>query len=136
MLDQIFDTFRRASETTLKMQQEAFKNWTQSWAPAFPGALGAPAEWGPNAGKRWGEFLIDMLNKHRQALDATYRSGIDLLEQTFRLSDVRSSDEYRRVAEDLWRKFSETYTSQSENQFRDFQKWLEETFTGSQKAKV
>nr|PZN26918.1 MAG: hypothetical protein DIU78_06390 [Pseudomonadota bacterium] len=136
MLDQIFDTFRRASESMLKMQQEAFKNLTQNWFPSFAGAFGVPAEWGPKAQKRWSELMIDVLNKHREALDGTYRSGIELMEQTLRFSEARSADEYRRVLEDLWRKLAETYKEQLESQFRDFQKWLEESFAEAQKAKA
>src|SRR5262245_51364725 len=31
MLDQVFDQFRKASETTMQMQQEMFKQWTSPW---------------------------------------------------------------------------------------------------------
>jgi RNA polymerase sigma factor (sigma-70 family) len=40
MLDQVFDNFRKASESTLQMQQEMFKQWVTQW-PAMPTSAAA-----------------------------------------------------------------------------------------------
>ena len=38
MYDQVLDNFRRATESTMQLQQELFKNWTHQWmqSPAMP----------------------------------------------------------------------------------------------------
>ncbi len=132
MLDQLFENFRKASESAMRMQQDALKNWVQGWPSTIPNPLGA-SDWGPIARKRWMEVALDVLNKQRQALDASYKSGIEVIEQGLRLAESSSADDYRRVAENLWRKFSESYRSQSEMQFADFVKWVEESFASAQR---
>ena len=79
MLDQVLDSFRKASEGSLQMQQEMFKQWSQqfmSGAPTMGG--GASNEWTRHTQKRWLELTVEMLNKHRASLDATYSTGIQM----------------------------------------------------------
>ena len=133
MLDQLFENIRKASESALRMQQDAFKNWTQGWPSTGSNPLGGASEWGSVARKRWMELTLDVLNKQRQALDASYKSGIEVVEQGLRLADAGSAEDYRRGAENLWRKLSESYRSQSEMQFADLLKWVEESFASAQR---
>ena len=134
MLDQMMDGFRKATESSLQIQQEIFKQWTQQWMSGPPNIAGASTEWTRTVQKRWMELIIEMLNKHRASLDAAYASGIQAIEQTFRISEAKSSDDYRRIVEEIWRKLFETLKSQSEIQFRDFQRWSEQSFDIAQKA--
>jgi hypothetical protein len=129
MLDQMFDTFRKASESSLQMQQEMFRQWAQQW-PSMPlNAAGVSAEWGRAFQRRWIEFATDSMDKQRESLDAMYRAGIKLIEQAFHLSEAKTPEEYRRMVEELWRKMFATYKDLAEGQLRDFQKgveaWLE-----------
>jgi hypothetical protein len=136
MLDQMFDNFRKASESSLQMQQEIFKQWAEQW-PAMPlNAAGVSADWVRTFQKRWIEFATDSLSKHRESLDSMYRSNIQLMEQTCRLSEAKSPDDYRRMVEDLWRKMFTVCKDQSESQLRGFQKGVEELFEMVPKAKV
>src|SRR5262245_27629914 len=99
MFEMLFETFRKASESSLEMQQEMFKQWTQQWV-AVPSGAGAPStEWGRNLQKRWAELTLETLNKHREALDSAYRSGIQVIEESFRTSEAKSSEDYRRMVE-------------------------------------
>ena len=41
--------------------------------------------------KRWLEMGVEVLNRHREALDAMYRSGIRLLEQMLPVADANRS---------------------------------------------
>jgi hypothetical protein len=127
MFDMIFEGLRKAQESSLQAQQEIFKQWTQGWTAA-PGAGGASAEWSRGFQKRTTDLTLEMLNKHREALDAAYRSGIQVIEQAFRLSEADSPDAARRMVEDLWRKLLEISKDQSETQFREVQKWAEKSF--------
>jgi hypothetical protein len=136
MMDQFFDTFRKASESSLQIQQEFFKQLTQPWMSGGPFAGGAPGDGGRNLQRRWIELGVDLLNKHRQSLDSTYAAGIQIIEQTFRASDAKSPDDYRHLMEDLWRKLFDTFKTQSEAQFSAFQHWSQKSAEVVQDARV
>jgi hypothetical protein len=137
MFDQLIDGVRKASESSLQMQQEMFKHWTR----LFSGPGGADAgvrgvDWGRGSQKRWLELGVEMLNRHREAVDAIYKSGIQIIEQTFQVSEAKSAEEYRRMVEDLWRKLFDLQKEQSESQFRDFQTFYEKSAALVQDARV
>jgi hypothetical protein len=132
--DQIFETFRRASLSTLQMQQEMFKQWAQQWPQAPWNAAGLPTEWLQNLQKRWMDFTTDSLNRHREALDSMYKSLIQIVEQAGRLSEAKTPEDYRRTTDDLRHKMFETFKEQSEAQFREFQKGTEKWFDALPKA--
>jgi hypothetical protein len=135
MVDQLFDNFRKASESSLQMQQELFKQWTQQWTSVVPQA-GASSDGGRTVQKRWVALGVELLNKHRESLDATYKSGIQLIEQSFGASEAKSPDDYRRLTEELWAKLFETYKSQSEAQFNAFQDWTAKSAEAAQDARA
>jgi hypothetical protein len=136
MVDQLFDNFRKASESSMQMQQEFFKQWTQPWLSGGPFAASAPGEAGRNLQRRWVELSVDMLNKHRQSLDSTYAAGIQIIEQTLRASDAKSPEDYRHMTEDLWRKLFETFKSQSEAHFSAFQHFSQKSAEVVQDARL
>ena len=135
MIDQVFDNFRKASESTVQLQQELLKQWTSQWtaaAPTLPGMPSDPTAWTQQAQtfqKRWLDTLAEMMNKHRESLDAQYKAGIRAIEESFRVNEAKSPDDYRRMTEELWRKSFENLKSSTEAQIRDFQaasqKWCE-----------
>jgi hypothetical protein len=127
MFDQLVDGVRKASESSLHMQQEMFRHWTRLWLSATPSAMGANGDWNRAAQKRWLELGLEMLDKHRATLDATYRAGIQLIEQTFQVGEAKSSEDYRKVVEELWRKLFDLQKQQAESQFRDYQAWFEKS---------
>jgi len=135
MFDQLIDGVRKASESSLQMQQEMFKNWTKLFS-GQAGANGAPAEWGRASQKRWAELCVEMLNRHREALDSTYKSGIQIIEEAFQVTEAKSPDDSRRMVEDLWRKLFDLQKSQSESQFRDFQTFYEKSAALVQDARA
>jgi hypothetical protein len=126
MFDQLIDGVRKASESSLQMQQEMFKQWARLFSGPTQDA-GAQVEWGRGASKRWVELGIEMLNRHREALDTMYKSGIQLIEQTFHVSEAKSADDYRRMMDELWRKLFDLQKQQSESQMRDFQTFYEKS---------
>ncbi|HEX3905296.1 MAG TPA: hypothetical protein VH853_20890 [Polyangia bacterium] len=125
MADQLFDTYRKASESWMQMQQDLFRNAGQ---PSFfappPGMAGGP-DWARNAHKRWAELTGEMLNRQRESVDALYKSLIQAVEQASRISEAKSSEDYRRATEEIWGKWFESVKNHSEAQFRDAQ-----TFAG------
>jgi hypothetical protein len=139
MIDQVFDNFRKASETTMQMQQEMFKKWMGQWpampTPQAPGA-GAWAEQAQAFQKKWIETVSELLNKHRESLDSQYKAGIRTIEDAFKVGEAKTPEDYRRIAEDLWRKNFESLKSSAESQVRDFQAAVEKWFDLAAKAKV
>ena len=125
MSDQIFDTFRKASESWAKMQQDLFQNGAPSSFFSAPQGAGAAPEWARNAQKKCVDLATEVLERQRESVDALFKSTINLLQQTSQISDAKSSEDYRRATEDLWRKWFESVKSHSETQFRDVQ-----TFAG------
>ena len=124
MFDLLFESFRKASESSMQMPMDMIKNLTQQ----LPTASGAGMEWSKTFQKRWAEFAIESLNKHRESLDSTYRTGIQLIEKTFRVSDVRSSADYQKIVEELWAKLLDVFKEQSETQVRELQAWAAKSF--------
>ena len=134
MFAQLFEGFRRASEASLQAQQDLFRQWVQQW-PSMPASSpGTAGEWSEAVQKRWLDSAKDSLNKQRELLDTSYRAGIDVIEQSFRVGEAKSPEDYRRVVEDLWRKLSDTFKQQSESQFREFQGAAEKWFELARKA--
>ena len=60
--------------------------------------------------------------------------GFEIIEQTFRVSEAKSTEDYRQLVEDLWRKLFETAKSQSEAQFREMQSFAEKSAGFAQNA--
>jgi hypothetical protein len=133
-MEQMFESFRRASLSSLQIQQEMFKQWTQQWPSTPWNAAGLSTDWVQTAHKRWMEFTTESLNRHRESLDAMYRSLIQLLEQATRLSDAKTAEDYRKTTDELRQKMFETFKDQSEAQLREFQKGAERWFDVLPKA--
>jgi hypothetical protein len=134
MLDQMFESFRRASVSSLQMQQELFKQWTQQWPTAPLNVAGVSADWVQKTQKRWFEFTSESLNRQREMIDTMYKSVIQFVEQASHLSESKTPEDYRRTTEELRHKMFETFKEQADAQFRDFQKSAEKWFDVIPKA--
>lgn len=146
MFHQVFDNFRKATETTLQAQQDLFRQWMSQW-PMLPANPPAPGNGGGGGGaipeqvrslqKQWTDSVTALMTRHCESLDAQYRAGIKTIEDALRTAEARSPEEFRRLTEELWRKSFEVLKQTIENQIRDFQaaieKWTELTI---QKGKV
>jgi hypothetical protein len=126
MLDMIFDSLRKAQESSLQVHHELVNYWTQPLMMASSSSNAS--DWGRSVQRRWSDVTLELLDKHREALDSMYRSGIEMVERTFHLSDARSPEELRQKAEELWRKLVDLSREQSESQFREAQRWAERSF--------
>ncbi len=135
MFDKAFESFRKTAEWSLKAQQDMFKQWGQGLPWTVPSAFGA-ADWGETARRRWVETVTEALNTHRELLDSTYKSGIQLIEQSFRVTSAQSPQDFQRMLEDMWRKLSDSFKEQTEAQIREFQKAAERWSPEAQKAKT
>ncbi len=127
MLDQLVDGIRRASESSVQMQQEMFRNLTRAWQSGAPGDMSAGGDASRAAQKRGLELVVEMLNKHREAVDSAYKMSIQIIEQSLHLAESTSLNDSRKQAEDLWRKIFDAQKERAESQFRDFQSLLDKS---------
>jgi hypothetical protein len=132
----ILESFRKVSESSLQMQQEMLKQWTDRWTGSASQTQSASTEASQNVQRRWLALGLDLLNKHRASLDSTYAAGIQLIEQSFGTAAARSPEEYRRMTEELWRKLFDTYRSQAEAQFEALKDWSTKSAEAVQDART
>jgi hypothetical protein len=133
MFDQVFDNFRKATETTMQAQQDLFRQWMSQWS-TFPLTPEAPKgdvvpEQILSHQKQWGDNVTALMTRHCEALDAQYRAGIKTIEDALRTTEAKSPEEFRKLTEELWRNSFEVLKQTIENQVHDFQtaieKWTE-----------
>jgi hypothetical protein len=136
MDDQPFDSFRKASASSLQMQREMLKQWTERWAASASQAPNAANDASQQVQTRWLALGVELLEKHRASLDSTYAVGIRLIAESFRTADATSSDEYRRLTEELWRKLFDTYQRETEAQFDAFKTWSTKAAEAVQDART
>jgi hypothetical protein len=146
MFDQVLDCFRKATDSTIQIQQEMFRQWVQqlSQVPGVPtpGSLLVNG-WNDQVHviqKKWSQTVTDMLNKHRENLDAQYRAGIRIIEEAFRVAEAKDPEQFRKLTEALWRQSFECLKTTIETQMRDFQaaaeKGIEAVSKGATAAKL
>src|SRR5512144_38050 len=107
MFDQVLDYFRKATDSTIQIQQEMFRQWFQQWSQVpgvpTPGSLLVNG-WSDQVHaiqKKWSQTVTDMLNKHRETLDAQYRAGIRIIEDAFRVGEAKDPAQFRKLTEEL-----------------------------------
>jgi len=137
MFDQVLDNFRKASESTIQLQQEMFRQWTRHWAQATgvsktaTATFADPGAWAEQFRefqKYWAKSVTDLLKKHKDTLDAQYESGVKTIEDAFRVADAKDPAQYRRLTEELWRHSFDCLKTVVEDQLREFQT-MSETFS-------
>jgi hypothetical protein len=127
MIDLVFEHFRRTTESALQMQRDFLRHWSQQWLSGPLITASQSTAWYQSLQRRWLELTISVLHRNRQALDAAYRSGIELFEQLSRLTGASSAEETREIMEGFWRKLFDIFRVQSEAQLRDLREWSEKS---------
>jgi len=127
MFEQVFESLRKATETSIQMQQEMFKKWVSLWpvVPPFP-PVGEPFV---KFQKKWAEFAGDLARKQRETLEAQFSAGLKNIEEAFGLAGATNPEELRARTVELWQKSFESLRQLYDAQVRDFQgvvaKWTE-----------
>ena len=146
MFDQVLESLRNATNSTIQLQQEMFREWFQQWSQVAgiptPGSL-LMNGWNDQVHaiqKKWSQTVTDMLNKHRETLDAQYRAGIRIIEDAFRVAEAKDPEQFRKLTEALWRQSFDCLKTTIETQMRDFQaaaeKRIEVVSKGATAAKL
>jgi len=141
MFEQILENYRRATESSMLFQQMMLRNWTEHWPQTFGVPMPA-ASWPEqvhSAQKKLGETVTEMLNQHRETLDAQYRAGITAIEDAFRVAEAKDPEQFRKLTEELWRHSYECLKNLAESQMRDLQavtqKWFDLASQGAAAVK-
>ena len=132
MNDQLLDDLRRSSESLLAMQQDFLRRSQLLFFKQL--GLGERSESERSLQKRSREFVVTMLNKHREFVDSTYRSSNQLFERALCATETNSPDEYRHIVDDLQRELLATVRERSESQVREFCNMADEAFEYTRKA--
>ncbi len=128
--EQVFDSFRKATESTLHMQQDFFRQCFSAW-PAPPTPQAAVSERFQKFQKEWSKAAAEFLRKWQESWDRQYQVAMKALDEACHLGEAKDAAELRKKTEELWRKSFETLKEVAEAQMKDFQeaiaKWIEMT---------
>ena len=94
MFDKVFESLRKATEETVRLQQEMVKKWVSLW----PGAPNSPELFTGQVQqfqKRWTETVNEVLKKQRETAQVQFEVGLKNIDKAFQLYDVKSAEELR-----------------------------------------
>jgi hypothetical protein len=140
MFDQVVDTFRKAIDSSMQIQQEMFRQFVQQWSQVpgvpTPGSIVANnwAEQVHTIQRKWAQTITDLLNRHREMLDAQYRAGIRTIEDAFRVGEAKNPEQFRKLTEELWRQTFDSMKTVIETQTRDLQAVTQKGFEAMTKG--
>ena len=140
MFDQVLDNLRKATDSTIQLQQEMYRQWFQQWTQMpgvpTPGTM-LVSGWADQVHafqRRWSQTVTDLLNKHRETVDSQYRAGIRTIEDAFRVGEAKDPAQFRKLTEELWRSSFDCMKTVMEAQVRDFQAATEKVFEAVSKS--
>ena len=95
MFEHAFENLKKATESSVKLQQEMF----QKWVEAFPAAVSPTSPMPADAVTKWRhsmeETTAEMLKKQKELVDQNYDAGIKALQDIFAVAESTSPEEYR-----------------------------------------
>ena len=128
MFDQVFGNLQKATESSIKMQQEMFQKWVEGFptpTPQLPTPGDAMGQWR----HKWEALVAESLKQQKEAVDRNYEAGIKALEDIFAVEDAKSPQEFQQKVTELYRKSFESLRQLSEAQMAEFKaaaaKWSE-----------
>jgi hypothetical protein len=128
--DQTFDCFRKATGSTLQMQQDFLRQCFTAW-PTPPSPQTALNERVQKYHKESSKAAAEFIRKWQESWDRQYQSAMKALEEAFHVAEAKDADELRKKTEELWHKSFDTLKEVTEAQMKDFQeavaKWIEMT---------
>ena len=133
VFEEFFQNITKAAEANLKLQQEAFRQWTALWPRGTPTPQTALTDKMKDFQKQWTSTVSDLARRHRDVLDQQYQAALESLDAALKVTEASNPEEFRRRSEQLCRKTIDCMREVSEAQIREFQqvvtKWSE-LFTG------
>lgn len=129
MFEQVVTSLRQATEATAQMQQEMFKTLFKLWPGVSAPGQTPGGEQLQSFGKQLAEATQEAIKRQRELADAQFKAGMQIIETSFKMGEVKNPDELRARTIDLWRQCFESLRGAYEAQAREFQsgmqKWIE-----------
>ena len=133
MFEQVFENLQKATESSVKMQQEMIHKWLEAFPATSP--MSAAANGVNQVRDKWEEAATGLLRRQRELVDQNYEAGIKALEDIFRVSQSTSPQEFQQKVTELYKKSFESMRKLSEAQLTEFrtavEKWSELMTTAS-----
>jgi hypothetical protein len=123
VLDEVFQNVRKATEATLKMQQEMFSQWSSLW-PGLPTPQSAWVDKVRQFRSQWKETIGELARKHGDVIERQYKAATESLDAALNVTDASNPEEFRRRTEQFCRKTLECAREISETQIREFQEMV------------
>lgn len=130
MFTNVMDNFRQATETTVHMQQELFKQWLSLWPIPSPSA----PRWGEQVQqfqKKWSEALNELVKKQAEVTEAQFKAGLQNIEKAFQVAAAKSPEELRTKSLELWQQCFDNLKQVYDAQLRGFEsaveKWIKQS---------
>ncbi len=123
VFEEVYQNVRKAAEANIKMQQEAFRQWTSLW-PGIPTPQSAWVDQVKQFRKQWIDTVSELAHKHRDTIDKQYEAAISSLDAALRVAEASNPEEFRRRSEQLCRKTLDCMKEMSETQLQEFQDTL------------
>ncbi len=128
MFDQVFENLQKATESSVKMQQEMFQKWVEAFPTANP-----PLQNSTDAlaafRKQWEQASVEILKRQKELVDQNYEAGLKSLEEVFNVAEAKSPQEYQKKVTELYRKSFDSLRQLTESQLNEFkvaaEKWSE-----------
>jgi hypothetical protein len=128
VFEDVFQNVRKSAEAGLKMQQEAFQQWSTLW-PGAPTLQPAWVDKMQEFQKQWCDTVSELASKHREVLDQQYKATVESLDAALKVTGATNPEEFRRRSEQFCRKTIDCMKDVSESQVREFQdsaaKWTQ-----------
>jgi hypothetical protein len=120
MFDPVFESMRKATETTIQLQQDLFKKWVS----LYPEAMVPPLPCGEQAQKfykKWAEVVTESLARQRGVLEAQCHAGLKNLEAAFAVASAKDPEELKARTRELWQKSFDCLRLALEAQAKEYQ---------------
>jgi hypothetical protein len=118
--DQVLDSMKKATEASLKMQQDAVQQLTALW-PGFSAPQTASLDKVKEFQKQWSSTVSELAHKHGQTLDNQYQAALESLEQALNIGESSNPEEFRQRTEQFLRKSLDCMREASEAQMKEYQ---------------
>jgi len=122
--EQALENIRKAAESSLKMQQDAFQQWNILW-PGFSSPQAAWTDKLRDFQHQWTSAVSELAHRHRNTLDRQYQAALESLEDALRATESSNPEEYRKRIEQFCRKSLDCMREASEAQMSEYQEAMQ-----------
>jgi len=128
VFEEMFQNVRKATEATLKMQQDVLSQWSSLW-PGMPTPQSAWINQIQQFRTKFAETVSELARKHRDVIDRQYIAAVESLEAALSVNDASTPEEFRRKSEQFCRKTLDCMREMAETQVQVIQgavtKWTD-----------